>query len=74
MMTTYVKTLAKGTRYPVTGIENGVLVGRQKSGKRVYLALKDVGRPRYDAAVQHFYSEQQAANAAAEKAARETAA
>ena len=56
-MTTYVKTLKNDTRYPVTAIENGNLIGRQPSGKRRVLTLKDVGRARYEAAVAHFYAE-----------------
>ena len=55
-MTTYVKT-NKGTKYPVTDIVNGKLVARQPSGKKRYLGVKDTGRPRYDAAVQHFFAE-----------------
>lgn len=54
---TYVKTLKSNTRYPVTAIENGILVGRQPSGKRKLLSVKDVGRARYEAAVAHFYME-----------------
>lgn len=57
-MTTYVKTLKGNTKYPVTAVENGVLVGRQPSGKRRLLTVKDVGRPRYDAAVAHFFANQ----------------
>ena len=56
-MTTYVKTLKTNTRYPVTDVANGVLTARQPSGKARKLTLKDVGRPRYDAAVAHFYAE-----------------
>lgn len=58
-MTTYVKTFKTDTRYPVTGITvGGALIARQPSGKRRLLTLADVGRPRYDAAVAHFYAEQ----------------
>jgi hypothetical protein len=56
---TYVKTL-KGTRYPVSAVEDAKLVVRQPSGKKRLLTVKDVGRPRYDAAVAHFYAEQRA--------------
>lgn len=54
---TYVKTLKSNTRYPVTAIENGILVARQPSGKRKLLSVKDVGRARYESAVAHFYAE-----------------
>ncbi|HZZ17169.1 MAG TPA: hypothetical protein VFE08_14540 [Candidatus Sulfotelmatobacter sp.] len=56
---TYVKTI-KGTRYPVTAIEQGKLAVRQPSGKKRLLTVKDVGRARYDAAVAHYFSEQRA--------------
>lgn len=55
---TYVKTLKTGTRYPVVAVESGLLIVHQPSGKRRKLTLKDVGRPRYDAAVAHFFAEQ----------------
>lgn len=57
---TYVKTLKNNTCYPVTAIENGILVARQPSGKKRRLTLKEVGRARYDAAVAHFFSGQRA--------------
>lgn len=54
---TYVKTLKSNTRYPVTAIENGILVTRQPSGRRKLLSVRDVGRARYESAVAHFYAE-----------------
>lgn len=56
-MTTFVKTLKTNTRYPVEALEAGRLVVRQPSGKKRVLALKDVGRARYDAAVAHYYAQ-----------------
>ncbi len=63
-MTTYIKTLKTDTRYPVTEITaGGALVVRQPSGKRRLLTLSDVGRPRYDSAVAHFFAEKKRARA-----------
>ena len=56
-MTTYVKTLKNDTRYPVTEVVIGALIGRQPSGKKRRLTVKDVGRARFESAVAHFYSE-----------------
>lgn len=58
---TYVKTLKKNTRYPVTGVTmKGDLIARQPSGKARILTVKDVGRARYESAVAHFYAEAKA--------------
>lgn len=62
MQTTYVKTFKTDTRYAVTEItRGGLLVVRQPSGKKRYLALADVGRARYDSAVSHFFAQKQPA-------------
>jgi hypothetical protein len=50
-------TTVKGTKYTVTGTENGKIVVRQPSGKRRLLTVKDVGRARFDGAVAHYIAE-----------------
>lgn len=50
-------TTLKGTKYTVTGTSNGKLVVRQPSGKARYLTAKDVGRPRFDAAMALWWTE-----------------
>jgi len=56
-------TTLKGTKYNVTGTENGKIVVRQPSGKRRLLTVKDTGRPRFDAAVAHWFKEVHATDA-----------